>query len=91
MHADRRLGIKAAQALEVTARTRLEAHDAVLDTVGNRRVVADVEVQMAQLAKTAPIAAVQYTALLDVDCAGDDLALVAGHHEAQILAKPLGQ
>ena len=45
----RRAGVEAAQVLELAARARLEAGDALAQAVLDRRVVADVEVQVAHL------------------------------------------
>ena len=84
MHADRRLGVEAAQPFELPARARLETDQPGVDAMADRRVITHVEVQMALLAHDAPVATVQHPAFLDVEGAGDDLAVLAREHEAQV-------
>src|SRR5262249_1560672 len=91
VHAPRRLRVEAAQPLEVAARARLEALDAGGDAVLDRRIVADVEVQEAELLVRPPIAAVQRPALLHVECPGDQLSPPARGEEAEVAAKALAQ
>ena len=91
VHADRRLRVEAAQPLEIPTRARLEADQPAVDAVADRRVITHVEVQMALLAHDAPVAAVQHAALLHVEGAGDDLAVLTREHEAQIALEALRQ
>src|SRR5262249_35113844 len=81
----RRLGrVEAPELLELPARPGLEALEPLRDAVRDARVVADVEVEVAQVLEGAPVAAVQRAGLLEVESAGDDLPALPGHDEAQI-------
>src|SRR6185369_743844 len=91
VHARRRLGVEAAQPLELAARAGLEARQAGPDAVLDRRVVADVGVEEAELLVRAPVAAVEDTALLHVEGAGEDLAAAARDQEAEVLPKALAE
>src|SRR5215813_13379146 len=48
------------------------------------RVVADLEVQEADLAEASPVPPVQHTGLFEADCSGDDLASIAGRDKSQV-------
>src|SRR6266704_3119316 len=68
--------VEAAPELELAARARLEAPEPVRDAVLDARVVADVEVEVAERTLGAPVAAVERVALGEVEGAGDDLAIL---------------
>src|SRR5205814_149899 len=78
--------VEAAPELELAARARLEAPEPVRDAVLDARVVADVEVEVAERALGAPVAAVERVALGDVEGAGDHLAILARDHEHEARA-----
>src|SRR5262249_1826757 len=70
----RRLGrVEAPELLDLPARTGLEALEPLRDAVRDARVVADVEVEVAQVVEGAPVAAVERSPLLEVERAGDHL------------------
>ena len=77
--------------LELAAGTGLEAIDAGGDAVLDSGVVADLEMEMAHLAKRAPVATVEGAGLLHVDGSRNDLALLACDDEAQVALPPLAQ
>src|SRR5216684_1556287 len=57
----------------------------------NRRVVAHVKVQVTEFSERAPVTAVEHAVLLHVEGAGDNLSLIARHHEAQVALEAAGQ
>src|SRR5439155_9073876 len=71
VHALGRGRVEAAPELELATRARLEAPDPVRDAVLDARVVADIEVEVAERTLGAPVAAVERVALGDVEGAGD--------------------
>src|SRR5437870_2357840 len=91
VHALGRGRVEAAPELELAARARLEAPEPVCDAVLDARVVADVEVEVAERALGAPVAAVERVALGDVEGAGDHLAILARDHEHEARAQPLAR
>src|SRR5207249_5644793 len=91
MHTDGRLGVKAAQPLEVPAGARLEARHLVANAVVNGCVVAHVKMEMPQFAERPPIAAVEHPALLHIESAGDNFPLVPCHDETEIALEAGGE
>src|SRR5437016_10450462 len=85
VHARGRGRVEAAPELELAARARLEPPEPARDAVLDPRVVADVEVEMADRALGAPVAAVERVALGDVEGAGDHTAVLPrdDEHEAR--------
>src|SRR5437667_328947 len=83
--------VEAAPELELAARARLEAPEPVRDAVLDARVVADVEVEVAERALGAPVAAVERVALGDVEGAGNHLAVLARDHEHEARAQALAR
>src|SRR5437870_3765008 len=77
--------------LEIAARTRLEAGEPARDRVLDGRVVADVEVEVAERAERPPVAAVQRVALLHVERPRDDLARLPGDDEAEAMPQALAR
>src|SRR5439155_1216950 len=72
-------------------RARLEAPEPVRDAVLDARVVADVEMEVAERALGAPVAAVERVALGDVEGAGNHLAVLARDHEHEARAQALAR
>src|SRR5581483_5963736 len=91
VHARGRLGVEAAEPLELAARAGLEALDAAPDAVLDRGVVADVEVEEADLLVRPPVAAVEHPALLHVERAGKEVLPAARGEEAEVVAEALAQ
>src|SRR5262245_8449626 len=89
VHALRRRGVEAAHLLELAARTGLEALPPARDAVLDGRVVADVEVQVAERLQRAPVATVEHAALLHVERARDHPAAVASQDHAQAIPPAL--
>src|SRR5439155_1000148 len=91
VHALGGLRVKAAEMLEIAAGTRLEAGEPARDRVLDRRVVADVEVEVTERAERSPVAAVQRVVLLHVERPGDDLACLPGDDEAEAVPQALAR
>ena len=81
--------VEPAQVLELPAGPGFEAADARAHTVFDCRVVADVEVQEAQVFERAPVASVEDVVLADGQAAGDEVAVTSGEEEAEPLAPAL--
>src|SRR4030095_16086696 len=88
VHASRLGGIEAAEELELAARARFEALQAVDDAVLDGGVVDDIEVQVAQRLEGAPVPAVEHAGFLHVERAGHHAALPAREDDAQPGAPP---
>src|SRR5258705_6184797 len=82
-----RLAVEAARLLVVAAGARLEARETARDAVFDGRVVADLEVQVAHVARRAPVAPVEHLALHDVERARDGLVAMARDDETQTRAE----
>src|SRR5260370_27027794 len=104
MHAAGQRRIEAAQPFVLAAGARLETLPALRDTMLDRGVIADVEMQKLVLAEGAPIAPVHHSRLLQVESARDQpvapkrahqayMALERRHHleelQREILASPV--
>src|SRR5581483_2203769 len=87
MHAHSWLWIKPPQSFEIAPRTRFKAYKPLLNTMIDRRVVTDIEMQMAEFLKGTPVAAVEHAVFLDVKCSGDNLAAVVRDHKTQVALK----
>src|SRR5439155_13450913 len=81
--------LEAAELLVLAACPGLEAMELRRDAVLYGRVVADVEVEVAKRAHRTPVATVQRVALLHVERAGDHLASLARHDQAEPVAQAL--
>src|SRR5258706_9366339 len=77
--------------LEVASRAGLEAANRFLQAVFDRRVVTDVEVQEADLLEGAPVAAIEYVALANIERAGDDVASAPSEHQAKTVLPATSQ
>src|SRR5207247_374423 len=91
VHARGRGRVEAAPELELAARARLEPPEPARDAVLDPRVVADVEVEMADRALGAPVAAVERVALGDVEGAGDHTAVLPRDDEHEARAHALAR
>ena len=89
MHALGGARLEAAELLELAACPGLEATELRRDAVLDGSVVADVEVEVAERAYRAPVATVERVALLHVERAGDHLASLARHDQAEPVAQAL--
>ncbi len=67
MHAARLFGIEATKPFEFAARTGFEALQSGVDTMLDRRVIADIEVQEADIFMGSPIPAIESTGLLHIE------------------------
>src|SRR2546426_5298294 len=81
--------LEAAELLELTSRPGLEATELGGDAVLDGRVVADVEVEVAERTHRTPVATVEGVALLHVERAGDHLASLARHDQAEPVTQAL--
>src|SRR5208282_4142506 len=89
VRAVRERGIEAAQPLVFAAGARLEARDSVGDAMLDRRVVADVEVQVLQVFKTSPVASIEHARFLQVEGPGHQLAPAIGADQADVAPEAL--
>src|SRR5271154_6955105 len=84
VHAARDRRIEAAQPFIFTARAGLKPCNPVVDTMLDRGIIADIEVQELHLLERAPITPVENARPLQIDCSRHQFVAAKGADEAQV-------
>ena len=91
VHAVGEARLEPAELLEIAARARLETVNPGTDTMIDGGIVANVEVQIAQLLERSPVPAIEDPIFLDVERTRDDPPLIRCGDKTQVALESVGE